>query len=317
MVSVKRQRWGVVVLNWNGSSATLDCVRSVNEAAAQATAIDVHCVVIDNGSDTGSLGEIERALESQARWKLLAHDENLGFSRGMNSGINALAAAAPDYVLLLNNDTRLDKHALAALFAHQAEDPAPILGLAITAGTGLGDRLLCGYRYYPWFGAAAPVYLNAARPAYRPTVDYICGSAMLCSTDFLNSIGGIPEASFLYFEELRLMNATRERATPAYCAEAVVAHSGGAGARKLQQPSRHYFAAHACYSYTIENGAIRLPSVVAARMLRLSFLSLREFSLLPLADGLRALWDSIAGVEKRPGPVPHDVSHQQSHTDRR
>lgn len=110
------ERACVVVLNWNGRNYIRDCVRS---ALAQ-TFPDYRVIVVDNGSPDRS-GEIVRTEFPEATYVPLL--ENLHFARGSNAGIQvALRDPRCEYIVTLNNDTRVEPDWLAEL-VRPARDP--------------------------------------------------------------------------------------------------------------------------------------------------------------------------------------------------
>ena len=102
----------VVTLNWNGVHYLQECVDSI--LASNFTNFRV--IVVDNGSKDRSLELLESLYESNPTVFILKNGANLGYSRGMNVGLeygfNILQA---DFCLVMNNDTILDKYALTAL----------------------------------------------------------------------------------------------------------------------------------------------------------------------------------------------------------
>ncbi|UCC61829.1 MAG: glycosyltransferase, partial [Anaerolineae bacterium] len=84
----------LVVLNWNGRQWLGECIPSL--LALDYPAYEI--VLVDNGSTDGSI-EFVRQHFTQVR--LIANEENLGFSKGMNVG---LQEAQGDVIVFLNND---------------------------------------------------------------------------------------------------------------------------------------------------------------------------------------------------------------------
>ncbi|QDM17948.1 glycosyltransferase family 2 protein [Tardiphaga sp. vice278] len=89
----------IIILNWNKSELTLDCVRRVAEHAGDVTQ---EVIVVDNGSDPLQLGPLRDGLDP-AVW-LVCLNENLFFGEANNIGAEA---AAGEYILLLNNDVQV------------------------------------------------------------------------------------------------------------------------------------------------------------------------------------------------------------------
>ena len=93
----------VIVLNWNGSSLIDDCLTSVFDQSY----INKEIIVVDNGSTDDSLEKID-----SYDVKLIENNENLGFAKGINTGIKAAMGV---YILPLNNDVVLDKEFIQEL----------------------------------------------------------------------------------------------------------------------------------------------------------------------------------------------------------
>ena len=88
----------VIVLNWNGRPFLEQCLGSI---LAQ-TYHPLEIILVDNGSTDGSL---EFVKETCPDVKVIANGTNLGYGGGNNVGIQS---SRGQYVMILNNDTRLD-----------------------------------------------------------------------------------------------------------------------------------------------------------------------------------------------------------------
>src|ERR1700742_3640282 len=90
----------VVVLNWNGGTDTLRCLRSL-----RAQEPDLHLIVVDNGSTDGSVEAVE--AEGLAD-DVIRAGENLGYAGGNNLGLKRALTDGYDVIAVLNNDTYLE-----------------------------------------------------------------------------------------------------------------------------------------------------------------------------------------------------------------
>lgn len=106
-------RVSVVVLNWNSGALGEAAVAS---ARAQ-TWPDIEVIVVDNASSDDSLDVIRAGHPDIV---VVANDENLGFARGMNSG---MAIATGEFVLPLNCDAELDTDYVEILVRVLRDDP--------------------------------------------------------------------------------------------------------------------------------------------------------------------------------------------------
>lgn len=103
----------VVVLNWNGLKVLEQCLSSLK---AQ-TYTFLETIVVDNASTDGSAGLIRTRFPDV---KLVVNEKNLGFGGGNNVGIQA---SAGKYIMMLNNDTRLDRRCIEELKQGIEKDP--------------------------------------------------------------------------------------------------------------------------------------------------------------------------------------------------
>jgi GT2 family glycosyltransferase len=93
-------RLSVVIVNWNSRGDLLACLESL----ARQTHKDLEIIVVDNGSNDGSVAAVRERYPSSV---ILEESSNLGFAEGCNRGI---AASHGEWVALLNNDTVADRH---------------------------------------------------------------------------------------------------------------------------------------------------------------------------------------------------------------
>ncbi len=107
----------VIIVNWNGRQYLQECLESLDAQTFR----DFEVVLVDNGSVDGSVIFVQETFP----WvKVVALPGNSGFAGGNNAGY---AAAAGDYLVTLNNDTRVDPVWLAELVA--VADAAPRAGM--------------------------------------------------------------------------------------------------------------------------------------------------------------------------------------------
>ena len=88
----------VVVLNWNGHQVLDNCLRSL----CNQTYLPLEMIVVDNASTDGSVDFLKDKFQDV---NLIINEKNLGFGAGNNIGIRA---SQGKYIMMLNNDTRLD-----------------------------------------------------------------------------------------------------------------------------------------------------------------------------------------------------------------
>ena len=138
----------IVVLNWRSYPPVMDAVSS----AVNQRGCDVEVIVVDNGSNDGSLERLRTAFPDLAYVEI---GYNSGFTGGMNAGTDH---ARGDFVLWQNADLVLDPDYCARAVAAMAAEPR------LGALGGQVDRLIdgrktdvfdaCGYFLSPTHRAA-------------------------------------------------------------------------------------------------------------------------------------------------------------------
>jgi GT2 family glycosyltransferase len=106
----------IIIVNYNGKSFLKNCLDSVLNQSLAKNKYEI--IVVDNDSTDNSVTFIKRYYPQV---KLIESNENLGFAGGNNLGVQH---ALGKYIVLLNNDTRVDKHWLRQLLERIESDPS-------------------------------------------------------------------------------------------------------------------------------------------------------------------------------------------------
>jgi hypothetical protein len=168
---------------------------------------------------------------------------NLGFAGGNNVGMRyALGRGDSEYVWLLNNDTVVERDALAHLVRRMEEDHrVGICGSTLpfydrpSLLWARGGAVLC-----PWIPYArcidyeAPASGRFRREDVERRMRYVAGASMLVSRPFLKEVGLLCEEYFLYYEEADWAARSRGRYSLGYAPESIVYHKAGASTALLE-----------------------------------------------------------------------------------
>ena len=236
-------RIAVIIVNYRTPLLTLAAVAALVGEHDQLPGLNV--VIVDGGSGDGSAellraGIAERGL---AEWvQLLPLAINGGFGWANNQAMLALlqSDAPPDYIHLLNPDTRIEPGAVArlgevlnryprcagvgSLLLNENGSPSgsafrfPTLAREFERGarTGVVRRLL---------GIRRVVIDDAPAGA----ADWVTGASMMLRTAAIREVGLFDSGFFLYFEEVELMwRLTRAGWTIRHEPASRVCHVGGA-----------------------------------------------------------------------------------------
>ncbi|MGA9768307.1 MAG: glycosyltransferase family 2 protein [Blastocatellia bacterium] len=199
MVDVNRPVVYVIVLNWNNYEDTRNCIASLQAATYPALKI----LVVDNGSADQS-GQLLQADFPDLRF--IFNGKNLGFSKGCNAGISAaLDDKECAYVLLLNNDSKVEPGFLEAAIDHAERDErVGLVGGKILHSPESKVIAYAGGFITRWRGQVIIRGFNEPdRGQYDQAdeVGFITGAFMLIRRSVLEKIGLLPEEYFFGTEE--------------------------------------------------------------------------------------------------------------------
>ena len=190
----------IILLNYNGLNDTLECLESVYKIDYQ----DFEVIVIDNGS---SIKPKEHILKNFPQTTVIENKKNLGFSEGCNIGMRYALKNKFPYVLLLNNDTTVDKNILKALTAATLERPAGgIFGTKILSYyekdkiDNIGAAFSWKTGHFSYLGTGA--HKNTAEFCRARQADYVCGGGFFIKSSVIEKIGLLEKDFFLLWEEV-------------------------------------------------------------------------------------------------------------------
>jgi hypothetical protein len=185
----------VVILNWNGKNDTLTCLASLEN---QVSSFDT--IIVDNGSNDDSVTEIKKRFP---RATLVETSQNLGYAGGNNVGIEYALKQGADLILLLNNDTVVDKQFIASLLKTAQNSPkAGIFGAYPIRMANpekidhLGGRWNSSTATFDLIGLGAAKGFKTEQP-----LDYVCGCSILIRRQVFETIGLLESNFFLFWEE--------------------------------------------------------------------------------------------------------------------
>jgi len=235
----------IIIVNWNVRDLLRRCLESISLADEPP-----QIIVVDNASTDGSI-EMLRTEFPHAR--LIANDENRGFTAANNQG---LAQAQGCYLLLLNPDTEVMEGALATMIGYMDENPeVGALGSQLRFPDG---SLQPSRRRFPTFATALVEstvvqewwpdnrilrrYYLADEPddAVQP-VDWVVGACLLIRREVYEQVGGLDEGFFMYSEELDWCKRIKDAGWEVvYLPTATVIHHEGKSSEQVV-PARHIY----------------------------------------------------------------------------
>jgi GT2 family glycosyltransferase len=193
----------VVVVTWNRRDLLRSCLQSLT---AQRVEHPFEVVVVDNGSDDGSLEMLnqEFARVDAFRLKLIRNEENRGFCAANNQGF---AASNTSLVALLNNDAEAEPEWLRSLTT--AFENRPGVGMAASKILVFEDPKRidkAGHLIYPDGQNRGRGSGELDRGQYDRIEEVLWpdGCAAMYRREMLDRIGGFDEDFFAYADDAEL-----------------------------------------------------------------------------------------------------------------
>lgn len=209
----------VVIPNYNGINYIERCLQFLEEEPA-------HIIVVDDGSTDGSRQVVQ---EKFPRVELICLDRNYGFCKAVNTGIEA---SKTPYVILLNNDTEVQRGFVRALELPLEQHPQIFSGSAQMRSLKCPGLIDDAGDYYCALGWAF------ARGKDKPLQDYqrkrrifaACGGAAIYRRKIFNEIGFFDENHFAYLEDIDLGYRARIQGYVNLYIPGAIAYHAGSGA---------------------------------------------------------------------------------------
>lgn len=223
----------VVIINYNTSKYTVQCVNSVLEKTDPS--IDVNIVVVDNASQKKDFDFLKNNLPTAQNVNLVKSNVNTGFGGGNMLGFRHTNAK---YVLFLNNDAFLENDCLRILYDFMNTHPEAALATAqnfdeqgnfvISFDHNKGLRKMVFGRSF--LEKRDPEKYPARKKEYTEPVkvNWVNGAFMFFRSEDFIKAGGFDTHIFLYFEEMDICHRLAENHKKTYLVpEARITHYQG------------------------------------------------------------------------------------------
>ena len=190
---IQNNKIAIIIVNWKQYELTKSCLSTLKSSKFN----DFQIILIDNESNQKELNDLKNQFDQV---KTFTSEKNLGFTGANNIGINYAIKNQFEYVMLLNNDTEIDKNFI--------------------------NPLLKAFQKYNKLGAVQPVIMNfyqnkkvwnaggnlnkffgytsvIKKPKYiNRKIDWITGCCILIKTEVIKKVGLLDENFFAYYEDV-------------------------------------------------------------------------------------------------------------------
>jgi len=216
----QKNKVSIVLVNWNNAYDTISCIKSLKKINYP----NYEIIVVDNSSTDDSTKE----LANVNNINLILNDSNLGFAGGNNVGIKYILKGDSDFVLLLNNDTVVEKSFLTVLVKRAIADKnIGVLGGKIyyysdpakiwSAGGGMTKLMKRTFQY-------GENKSDEERFNRQKDVDFLSGCCMLIKRDVFEKVGLLDEDYFMYYEDVDFCLRAKKFCKIIYTPEAIIWH---------------------------------------------------------------------------------------------
>lgn len=240
----------ISVLNFNGSKNTQECIDSLKKIVIKDLKVTI--IVVDNGSSE-KLSLKDNSWDN-IKLKILTNSKNEGFSGGHNISIKEALKDNANYIILLNNDTYVDKNFLIEMIkAAEIDEKIGILAPKIYFAPNYEfhknryEKSELGRVF--WYAGGVMDWKNII--AFHRGVDMVdvgqfdkvestdfaSGCCMMIRVDVLKKVGFFDNKYFLYYEDSDFNIRTKKAGFKIlYIPKSIIFHknagsSGGSGSR--------------------------------------------------------------------------------------
>lgn len=214
----------VIILHYGDREITKTCIASLQRHET----FPYELIVVNNMPEVMS-----PAMFSKKKIIVINNKKNLGFSGGVNIGIQYALRKKYDAVLLLNNDTTIVKPFLSEL----ADNLYGCIGIAAPAIRFKKDNHVLydlGGKVNMWTSQTS--HREVQKIASKKPVDvmYVSGCCMLITKDVFKKNGLFDERFFLYYEDVDFCLRARQKGFGIIVAPSVtINHALSASAGKM------------------------------------------------------------------------------------
>lgn len=219
----------VIIPNWNGRELLKDCLKSLQNQSYTKFEI----ILVDNGSVDDSINFTQQHFP---KVKIVKLNKNYGFAKAINEGVKRSQAR---YVILLNNDTTVDKNFVKSL-VDCADKHSEVISVNSKLLNFYNKKIIDGVGILiNEVGQARSIGWEEEDKGQYGEEEYIFGAtgggSLFKRKDFIK-IGMFDESFFMYSEEVDFaFRAQFLGYKSIYCPKALVFHKHKATSKKLPQ----------------------------------------------------------------------------------
>lgn len=260
----------IIVLNYNGCKNTVECINSLKKVRSPQ-GYEVIPVIVDNASHDNSIETFKKDFPDTI---LIENKVNLGYSGGNNTGISYALSNDASHIIILNNDTVLERsfvlELIEGLRTYKAQVACPKIYFEK------------GFEYHKdryqkkdlgkvfWFAGAEMDWGNiighhrgvdevdSGQYDKQVDIEFITGACFIGTREVFGSVGGFNDTYFLYYEDADLSVRIREKGYKIILApKSVVYHKNAGSTGGSGSALQDYFITRNRLVFGMRYGSVR------------------------------------------------------------
>lgn len=251
----------IIILNWNSWKETFECLDSILKTNKNFFHLEI--ILVDNASSSSfdeKLREYaKKSKERNINLAFIQNKENLGFAGGNNIGIKKALENKADFILILNNDTIVDKNLVINLLKSSEKDEKDgVIGAKIYFAKGyefhkdrykkddLGKIIWFAGGIIDWNNVYSSHRgvdeVDVGQYDKRIETDFVTGCCMFVKREVFEKVGFFDEKYFLYLEDADLsMRAKKTGYRLIYEPKAFLWHKNAQSSGKPGSKTHEYY----------------------------------------------------------------------------
>ncbi|MDU1567701.1 MAG: glycosyltransferase family 2 protein [Clostridium sp.] len=191
-----KEKVAIILVNYNGKNYNEECINSI----LKSTYKNYEIIVVDNNSIDNSVELLVEKFDNNI--KIITSESNLGFSGANNLGIKYALENEFDYVMLLNNDTVIDKDMIKIMV--DSSFNSVVVSPKIYYYDDKNILWSAGGRIN-WFKGLSIQYgineMDNEENNKKKEIEFATGCCILIPIQAIKKVGMMSEDYFLYYED--------------------------------------------------------------------------------------------------------------------
>lgn len=191
----------IVLVNYNSSDDTIDCVNSIEQSNYR----DYRIIIVDNCSDDKEKEKL-KLISSKPTVDLICSNKNSGWASACNIGMKKAVDDNVEYVMLLNNDTLVDSDFIQSFMDNIEKFPKLGMVSSKIIYESQRNRIWSAGGYYDKFRCTGIMgkykQIDHEPKGLIEEATFLTGCSVLIPVEAIRQVGYFDESYFMYADDL-------------------------------------------------------------------------------------------------------------------